>query len=259
MRPRRRSSRAPAAAWSSFGGVRYGVGAPSARLDPIPWGGAKAAGKLATSWVLALSAVFGPAGRTEVRRVGRVEGVELVSACCGAPQVLRGFMVWFGCPPGFQVVQAAGGPVVSGSVAPDGKPRRASSTAVRPRIAAATSSPTDQGLEVEPPLGVVNGKGARRCGNAGSAVVGGHALEGPASVGRVGGCAGMRSPVPKTRRTPGSVAGCNKPATHWEAQAGKAVRNREVGTCLVVGTTKPKWGQPRRRTRPMAVRRRGDL
>lgn len=192
-------------------------------------------------------------------RVGKVEGVKLVLAFCGAPQVFIGFMMRFERPPGFQVVLVTGGPVAVEPAAPDGKPRRASSTVFRPRNVAATSSPTDQGLEVEPPLGVVNGKGARRCGNAGSAVVGGHALEGPASVGRAGSCAGMRSPRLETRRTPGSVAGCNKPATHWVAQAGKAVRNREVGTCRVVGTTRPKWGQPRGSTRPMAVRRRGDL
>jgi len=46
-----------------------------------------------------------------------------------------------------------GEPGVGGSVFPDGKPRRASSTMSRPRGSVATSSPTDQSLEVEPPPG----------------------------------------------------------------------------------------------------------
>jgi hypothetical protein len=188
-------------------------------------------GELATSGCLAFSAVFGPAGREVAWRVGKVERVELVSAGCGAPQRLSRFMVRFERMPGSQVVLATGGPAAVESMAPDGKPRRASSTVFRPRNPGATSSPTDQGLEVEPPLGVVNGRGARRCGNAGSAVAGGHALEGPASVGKVGSCAGMRSPRtrnPVNPRVGSGMQQARNPLGGASRQGGEKPRSRNM-------------------------------
>jgi hypothetical protein len=39
------------------------------------------------------------------------------------------------------------------------------------------------------------------------------------------------TPHPETRRTPGSAAGCNKPASAPEEEAVEVVRNHEDGTC----------------------------
>ena len=45
---------------------------------------------------------------------------------------------------------------------------------------------------------------------------------------------------PETGRTPGSEAGCNKPAGLEREKAVEVVRNGEDGTCGVIGMALPK-------------------
>jgi hypothetical protein len=121
------------------------------RPDPIPWGGAKARSELATSVPLRSSRPLG------LRSAGVNEGLredvgEFSWPDRGAPRNI--LCSWCGlCALPVSGGASLGEPEVVRSVSPDGKPRRASSTMSRPRGSVATSSPTDQGLEVEPPPG----------------------------------------------------------------------------------------------------------
>jgi hypothetical protein len=47
-------------------------------------------------------------------------------------------------------------------------------------------------------------------------------------------------PRPETRRTPGSAAGCNRPASRCAEQAVEVVRNHVDGTCGTPGSVSPK-------------------
>ena len=52
--------------------------------------------------------------------------------------------------------------------------------------------------------------------------------------------AGLGMMSPETGRTPGSEAGCNKPASLEREKAVEVVRNDEDGTCRAIGMALPK-------------------